>query len=151
MNTRALARTLYNINAIRFGEFRLKSGILSPFYIDLRVTISYPDVLKTIAETFWERIQPLSFDRITGVPYTALPFAVALSLEHNLPMVLRRKEAKSYGTKKIIEGEFKKGDTCLVIEDVITSGASVFETIEPLETAGLIVSDIAVLIDREQG
>ncbi len=151
MDKRALTRTLYRINAIRFGEFRLKSGILSPFYIDLRVTVSYPHVLKTIAAVFWKHIQSLSFDCITGVPYTALPFAVALSLEHNLPMVLRRKEAKSYGTKKIIEGEYKKGNTCLIIEDVITSGASVFETIQPLESAGLIVSDIAVLIDREQG
>ncbi|NGX61801.1 MAG: Orotate phosphoribosyltransferase [Chlamydiae bacterium] len=142
---------LYEIGAVKFGEFRLKSGILSPIYIDFRLLVSYPKLLKRISELIWERVSALPFDRMCGVPYTALPIATALSIEKNIPMVMRRKEAKSYGTQKIIEGDFAKGENCLVIEDLITSGLSIFETLEPLEDVGLKVDDIVVILDRQQG
>jgi orotate phosphoribosyltransferase len=151
MPNSALILSLYHIGSIQFGEFQLKSGQQSSIYINLRKIISYPDLLRAIAEAMWEKTRSSRFDLICGVPYTALPIATCLSLQQNLPMVMRRKEKKEYGTKQLIEGEFKPGQSCLIVEDVITTGSSLIETAVDLENAGLIIHDVVALIDREQG
>lgn len=151
MHVRTLIHKLFEIGAVKFGEFKLKSGLLSPIYIDLRLTISNPKLLVTIAEAMHEKVRTCKVDLVCGVPYTALPFATAISIQHNIPMVLRRKEKKGYGTGKEIEGIFQKDQRCLIVEDVITSGQSIFETIVPLAKEGLMIEDIVVLVDREQG
>ena len=141
----------YKLGIIKFGRFTLKSGIESPFYVDLRPLASDPKILKNLANYLLEMLPLDNFDLICGVPYAALPMATAMSLESYIPLIIKRKEAKAYGTKKLIEGIYQKGQNCLLVEDVITSGKSLLETIAEVEHEDLKVSDIVVVLDREQG
>ena len=141
----------YKLGIIKFGRFTLKSGIESPFYVDLRPLASDPKILKLLANYLLDMLPLDNFDLICGVPYAALPMATAMSLESYLPLIIKRKEAKQYGTKKILEGIYKPGQNCLLVEDVITSGASLLETIPEIENEGITVSDIVVVLDRQQG
>ena len=141
----------YKLGIIKFGKFTLKSGIESPFYVDLRPLASDPKILKNLAKYLLEMLPLDHFDLICGVPYAALPMATAMSLQSEIPLIIKRKEAKEYGTKKMIEGIFEKGQNCLLVEDVITSGKSLLETIPEIENEGISVSDIVVVLDREQG
>ncbi len=143
--------SLIAIGAIKFGEFTLKSGITSPIYLDLRIIISYPELLKDIANLLIELASGLSFDKIAGIPYTALPMATAFSLKSGVPMIYCRKEKKTHGEVRQIEGIWNPGERVLVIDDLITNGSSKFETFSVFREAGLNVSEAIVLIDRQQG
>jgi len=146
-----LADGLLSAGCIKFGEFTLKSGLTSPIYIDLRQIITYPKLLAQIADAYLPILHRLSFSRIAGLPYAAIPIATAISLAGNYPMIYPRKEVKTYGTKAEIEGEYHEGEAVVVIDDLATTGGSKFEAIEKLTGAGLVVKDIVVLVDRQSG
>src|SRR6266498_4066847 len=146
-----IADGLLSAGCIKFGNFTLKSGLKYPIYIDLRRIITYPKLLQQIAEAYLPILRPLSFDRIAGLPYAAIPIATAISLQGNYPMIYPRKEVKTYGTKAEIEGEYYSGETVVVIDDLATTGGSKFEAIEKLTGVGLIVKDVVVLVDRQSG
>lgn len=146
-----LADGLLEAGCIKFGEFTLKSGLKSPIYIDLRQIISYPKLLEQVGAAYLPLLKELSFDRIAGLPYAAIPIATAISLQGNYPMIYPRKEAKTYGTKADIEGEYRAGETVVIIDDLATTGGSKFEAIEKLTGAGLLVRDVVVLVDRQSG
>lgn len=150
---RELASEFYDVGAVKFGDFVTKVGLKTPIYIDLRVLIAHPKIMKKLSLALWEfsKSWPSKITQICGVPYTALPIATIISIESNIPMLIRRKEAKAYGTKKLIEGQFEPGDNCVVIEDIITSGSSVLETIKDLQKEGLNVTGAFIVVDREQG
>jgi uridine monophosphate synthetase len=144
----SLSEILHRIGAVRFGDFELKDGRRSPFYLDLRVLVSHPDALAKVARALTQRAQGLVFDRLAGLPYAGLPLAVAMSLISGTPMVYARKEAKRYGTSRLVEGEYHAGERALMIDDVITSGGAKLEAAAPLREAGLVVEDVLVVIDR---
>ena len=146
-----LAQELFDAGCVKVGEFTLKSGIKSPIYLDLRQLVSHPLLLAQIAKAYRTILKGLDFNRIAALPYAALPIGTTISLQGNIPMIYPRKEVKEYGTKVPVEGDFEKGETIAVIDDLTTTGATKFESIEKLESVGLRVKDIIVLIDRESG
>jgi uridine monophosphate synthetase len=142
---------LAEIGAVKFGEFTLKSGRVAPVYVDLRVLVTYPNALRQAGEILAERLASLRFDRIAGVPYAGLPLGVAAALAGGYPLCYARKEAKEYGTRQLIEGEYRAGERIALVDDVITDGGAKLEGMAPFRAAGLVVEDVLVLIDREQG
>lgn len=149
--TIALAEMLFDTGAVRLGQFTLHSGRISPIYLDLRVLVSYPEALKQVAAAYSTRLTPLQYDLLAAVPYAGLPIGVAISLQTGQPLIYPRKEMKSYGTGKGIEGVWHAGQTAVMIEDLVTSGDSVIQGIHLLRQAGLHITAAVVLIDREQG
>jgi uridine monophosphate synthetase len=146
-----LADGLLQAGCVKFGEFTLKSGLISPLYIDLRQLITYPKLLEQVGAAYLPILKGVEFQRIAALPYAAIPIATVICLLGNYPMIYPRKEAKLYGTKAEIEGEFHAGETVVVIDDLATTGDSKFEAIEKLTAAGLKVRDVVVLIDRQSG
>jgi uridine monophosphate synthetase len=146
-----LADGLLEAGCIKFGQFTLKSGLNSPIYIDLRQLVSFPDFLEQVAKAYLNILNKLSFDRLAGLPYAALPIATAVSIQGGWPMIYPRKEAKAYGTKAEIEGIYQPGERVVIIDDLATTGGSKFEAIDKLRAEGLVVEDVVVLVDRQSG
>lgn len=142
---------LHDVGCVQFGDFTLASGQRSPIYLDLRRLASYPDLLQLAARLYAQQLRQIEYDRLAAVPYGALTLATAVALATHSSLIYPRKEIKDHGTGRTVEGDFSAGERAAVLEDLVTSGGSVLRAISTLEAAGLLISDVVVLIDREQG
>tara|TARA_B100000925_G_C21921571_1_gene436107 strand:+ start:185 stop:697 length:513 start_codon:yes stop_codon:yes gene_type:complete len=142
-----ILRELVKENIIQRGEFKLKSNQTSNIYINLKNIISFPKLNLQICDMIYSKIRDDN-NLICGTPYGAVPFSSYISIKHNIPMIFIRKEKKDYGTKKLVEGNYNQNDRVILIEDVVTSGNSVFETASKLEEHGVIVSQIITVFSR---
>ena len=146
-----LAKGLLDAGCLQFGDFVLHSGAHSPVYVDLRRLVTYPRLLTQVAEAYAELLKGLRYDRIAAIPYAGLPIGTAVALQTGDPLIYPRREIKDYGTRRAIEGEYRAGETVVLLDDLISSGGSKLQVAEPLRSAGLDVRDVVVLIDRQQG
>jgi len=142
---------LFKHDCIKFGEFKLKSKVTSPIYIDFKAVISFPHILNFIVDAIIQKIKKIKIDRICGVPYGGIVFASYIARDMNLPNVIVRKEMKKYGTKSLVEGTIEEGDNIVLIEDILSTGKSIIEFIEKIQKAKGIdinIKDIFVICDR---
>ena len=103
------------------------------------------------ARVYSNVVKTLKCDRVAGIPYAALPIGAAVSLASGIPLIYNRKESKHHGLGKVMEGIWHQGERVVVIEDVITTGGSILNSVELFRTAGLVVEDAVVLLDRQEG
>jgi orotate phosphoribosyltransferase len=142
-------------NAIKFGDYILASGKKSPYYIDLRQTISSPITMDWIGNSLTRiiinEIGRDKIDKILGVPTAGVPFATVVSQKLGIPLIYYRQARKEHGVRKKIEGILERNDRVLIIDDLITTGESVIESAEVVRDQGGVVNELVVLLDREQG
>ena len=140
---------IYN-NCFEYGDFTLKSGKKSHLYIDLRKAYSNPEVLKAISCHLAILIKDskIKKPKIIGVPYGGIPYASCISLMNKIPQLMIRKEDKKHGKKKVVEGDYKEGDQIILIEDTVTTGGSILDTIMKLNKEGLVVRGVFTIMNR---
>jgi orotate phosphoribosyltransferase len=147
-------------SSYREGDFTLSSGAKSNFYIDLKPTILHPEGAYAFGECAldWMQKNRLSFEGVGGLTLGADPLVMAISLAARsrgitLPASMIRKEPKKHGTSRFIEGveNFKPGARFLVVEDVVTTGASALKAVEILKDAGFQPTKILSIVDRDAG
>ncbi len=154
-----LAEELWKLDAIDFGDFTLgRTAVHSPIYVNLRRLISSPKALARCAKIIREELEALvsmrnphvqPFTLVAGVPFGGLHVATAFSLNVSTPMIYIH--PPSTDKANVIEGIFVRGQSCLIIDDLITGGGSILQTAATLSEAGLIVRDAVTLIDRQEG
>lgn len=150
-----LATLLYDLGAVKFGEFTLTSGKTSPYYVDMRSVPSsapaFRSLIGSLADSIEQKLGMDSFEVIASVPTGGLVFASALALETVKPLAYVRKATKDHGTSRSVEGGNMKDQRVLVIDDVITTGGSVIHAIKELQKVGAKVTDALVIVDRMEG
>jgi orotate phosphoribosyltransferase len=142
-------------NAIKFGDYILTSGKKSPYYIDLRQTISSPITMdwigNSLSRIIVNEIGKEKIDKILGVPTAGVPFATVVSQKVGIPLIYYRQARKEHGVRKKVEGILERNDRVLIVDDLITTGESVIEAAEVVRDQGGVVNEMVVLLDREQG
>lgn len=150
-----LSRILMKTGATKFGLFKLSSGKLSPYYIDLRMIPGDPAGLQTVIEIYERmtrsKIGVASFDRIAGVPTAGVPYASILAFRLSKPFLYVRRETKTHGGERRVEGQLLPGDRVVLVDDLITTGKNTLQAAEAIRAEGGRVERAIVLIDRQEG
>ena len=144
---------MFRTGAIRFEPVTLKSGLVSPYYNNLRILASYPPLLRRVAALMARTMRSAGLNPhiLIGIAEAGIPLAVALSQHTGIPAGYVRSAAKTHGTRRMVEGAWAQGATALLVDDVVSDGASKLEVLGHLQEAGLQVRDILVVVDRGQG
>ena len=150
---RLISQKLFETGSVKFGEFVLSSGKKSPIYIDLRIIPSFPNVFNLVTNAYISVIKErkVPVDTIVGVAVGGLPIATLVSYKLGRPLIYVRKEAKTHGTGRKVEGVLRARENLLIIDDVATTGKSILETAKSLKRVSCEPKYALVLIDREQG
>jgi len=150
-----LSRILHRIGAMKFGAFKLTSGRMSPYYIDLRIVPSFPDAFQRVCDICVRLIETelgaQGFDRIAGIPTAGIPFASLIAYRMKKPFLYIRPRARLHGRGRRIEGIIMPGNRVLLVDDLITTGLSLGRAAKAIRAEGGVVSDAIVLLDREEG
>ncbi|HZQ03770.1 MAG TPA: orotate phosphoribosyltransferase [Gaiellaceae bacterium] len=135
------------------GDFVLRSGRRSSYYLDKYRFGTQPDLLRRLGEAIAAAVAACEPEavRLAAPELGAVPLAAAASLASGLPFVIVRREAKGYGTANRLEGPFEPGELVCLVEDVVTTGGAVRSAVEALREAGLRVSHAVCVVDREEG
>ena len=144
-----LAKRIADVALLR-GEFTLRSGRRSNYYLDKYRFETQPDVLIELGKMLAEHVTS-DVDRIVGPELGAVPLAAAAAMASGKPALFVRNQKKEYGSNKQIEGVFNPGETILLVEDIMTTGGQVVEAAKTVEAAGLKVKKIVGVIDRLEG
>jgi orotate phosphoribosyltransferase len=154
--TDKVANALYLSGCLKFGSFKIKSGAISPYYIDLARLLSNPQQLCAIAEVAAEQVRRImvsdGIDKLASIELKGALIVPSIACKVNLPCVVVRKEEKAYGiTGRIAGADVSKGDNILFFDDVVSEGLSKVEGIKPLQELGANVKHLLVVVNREQG
>ncbi len=136
--------------ALLRGEFTLRSGRKSKYYLDKYLFETEPDILAELGKRFAARVDD-SVTRLAGAELGGIPLVAAASMASGKPSVLIRNQKKGYGTAKQLEGRLEKGDRVVIVEDIATTGGQVLEAAKVLQEAGAEVVKIIAVIDRQEG
>ena len=147
------AKALFKTGCVQFGDYTLKDGTFSSVYIDLRRLRSFPEEKSEIVGIYQKFIldKQLKFDLMADIPTATTPLVSSLSDRINVPQITPRLDFKGYGNNAKIDGVFEKGQVVLPIDDVLSSGKTKLQAIDIFRSNQLLVNDLVVLIDREQG
>jgi orotate phosphoribosyltransferase len=150
-----MAKILHKIDALKFGLFKLTSGKVSPYYVDLRIIPSLPDAFRQIcdfyADAITSQIGLKNFDRIAGVPIAGIPFASQIAYNLKKPFLYVRKGVRLHGRQRRVEGILVSGDRVLIVDDLVTTGLTLKRAAEAVTAEGGIVKEVVALLDREEG
>src|SRR5437763_2659407 len=152
MDTAELRRALVE-HAYLEGDFVLRSGRRSRYYLDKYRFETRPDILAALGERIAQAVEEFepAAVRLAGPELGAVALAAAASLASGLPFLIVRKAAKEYGTAKRLEGAYEEGECVCLVEDVVTSGGALLESVQALREAGLTVRTAVCVVDREEG